>query len=433
MPYGPTLGLLDYMRSLIAPRPRLTLGQVSGHRPLMPAENIQAMQAAQSPQRIGPFNDPRSISGQLGDVGHTIMQLTGAQPFGLENPADYQTQDFAKLGPVPEGMARFQTMPRPSTQQGMAIPFTAKTGQELHELINARNVLHHSSDLMAGEMILRDQKILPRGNQGGRIGEPTIAQKEVGFQNRAVSLSRAMRVADPITFEVDPRYVIKPKPVQGLSQERKQLGQFEFETATEHPIPIDGVKVILINRPRADTMYGTEESAARIARIRALAKEQNIPVIEGTEKELLQRRLIGSYSSREKTSMQPSPEDEYGKLTTDQLRKTYFKNPQTFYRLHWQDAPPFNAENASTAPWGEDVVERLRGYSAVKSPEELMAYFKSRGGLPDDTSGHAMIFRGFEVGIGPDGEPLVIPKTFPRPRRLTISEFEKAVKNSPKR
>ncbi len=58
-------------------------------------------------QKIGPFNDPNSISGQLADTGHAILNAAGIQPFGPEDPNEYQTLDAKKIGIT--GAPRFQT------------------------------------------------------------------------------------------------------------------------------------------------------------------------------------------------------------------------------------------------------------------------------------------------------------------------------------
>ncbi len=78
---------------------------------MMPAHRLAAVLAAQlaagkfgklagdkpaAPQKLGPFNDPNSVLGQLGDTGHALLRAAGLQPFGAEDPAAYETVD---LGP----------------------------------------------------------------------------------------------------------------------------------------------------------------------------------------------------------------------------------------------------------------------------------------------------------------------------------------------
>lgn len=81
-----------------------------------------------------------------------------------------------------------------------------------------------------------------------------------------------------------------------------------------------------------------------------------------------------------------------------------------YWRVHWSDLPPFNADNAWTRPWGQHGdVKAVRGYSATKSAEELVRYFKAHGSdVGDDDP--IVLFDGYEVGVGPDLEPLVVPK-----------------------
>ena len=69
---------------------------------------------------------------------------------------------------------------------------------------------------------------------------------------------------------------------------------------------------------------------------------------------------------------------------------------------------PFSAENAWSRPWGEDG-ESVRGYSATTSPSNLVRYFQIHGGgLSDEAP--IVAFEGAIVGVGPDNEPLAIPK-----------------------
>lgn len=71
---------------------------------------------------------------------------------------------------------------------------------------------------------------------------------------------------------------------------------------------------------------------------------------------------------------------------------------------------------------GTGKAKRLRGYSCFKSPEALSNYFFLRGGMSDNAT--VVIFTGEQVGVGPDGEPLVVPKTFPRPRFITWGQMQ---------
>src|SRR6266571_5433176 len=60
-------------------------------------------------QKIGPFNDPNSIIGQLGDIGHSALKALGVQPFGAEDPNQYQTADLSKISKDYKG-PRFKTV-----------------------------------------------------------------------------------------------------------------------------------------------------------------------------------------------------------------------------------------------------------------------------------------------------------------------------------
>ena len=116
---------------------------------------------------------------------------------------------------------------------------------------------------------------------------------------------------------------------------------------------------------------------------------------------------------------------------------------ETFYRLHTNpQAPAFNADNAYSGLWGstwsEDGTQtechdcngqgRLfdddpdcgtcdgtgwedasEGYSSCASAEELLDYFGQHS--PADDADPVVVFEGAQVGIGFDGEPLVIPAT----------------------
>ena len=128
-----------------------------------------------------------------------------------------------------------------------------------------------------------------------------------------------------------------------------------------------------------------------------------------------------------------------------------------FWRVHWKDCPGFSPENASSAPWGlEEVtcdgcrgsgyiarngremecpwcegtgvkpVERLLGYSCCSSRQELIDYFRFRCEPSDDTP--VVIFAGEAVGLGDDMEPLVVPKTNPRPRWTTWGKLKRTAK-----
>lgn len=111
-----------------------------------------------------------------------------------------------------------------------------------------------------------------------------------------------------------------------------------------------------------------------------------------------------------------------------------------FYRAHRAGSPPFTADNAWSAPWGETFSadgsryecrtcdgtgvaygERCdagcthgwfdadRGYSACNCAADLITYLDARGlPAPDDP---VVVFTGTRVGTGTDGEPLVVPTT----------------------
>lgn len=143
-----------------------------------------------------------------------------------------------------------------------------------------------------------------------------------------------------------------------------------------------------------------------------------------------------------------------------------------FFRFHQADAPAFSADNAWSAPWGmifnedgsqyqclacdgtgttadpepcgtcdmegchrcddgwhttcrdcdEGWVDCDRGYSSVRSAEELADYFQEHAkGAPADDHGHVVVFEGEHVGDGCDGEPLAVPTRIVE--RLTWSAF----------
>ena len=135
-----------------------------------------------------------------------------------------------------------------------------------------------------------------------------------------------------------------------------------------------------------------------------------------------------------------------------------------YYRVHWSDCPEFCAANAQSLPWGErdGVVcgrcdgagyvtrrdgseaecsgcggagfvapEPEPGYSCCQSAEDLVRYF--RGRIEPDDDEPVVIFAGDIVGVGPDGEPLVIPAALPRPRWTTYGAVRRAVERRAQR
>lgn len=89
-----------------------------------------------------------------------------------------------------------------------------------------------------------------------------------------------------------------------------------------------------------------------------------------------------------------------------------------FFRFHW-NGKAFCRNNAWSRPWGEDPSDNDdRGYSCTRTASELVEYFDSRGGFD---GGRVVVFAGYCVGNGPDGEPLAIPV-----RHATITEEELA-------
>lgn len=110
-----------------------------------------------------------------------------------------------------------------------------------------------------------------------------------------------------------------------------------------------------------------------------------------------------------------------------------------FFRWHQDvDAPCFCAHHAWSAPWGSEFsadgttyrcpacdegwVDCDRGYSSVRSAEELADYFQEHAkGAPADDHGHVVVFEGEHVGDGCDGEPLAVPTRIVE--RLTWSAF----------
>lgn len=111
---------------------------------------------------------------------------------------------------------------------------------------------------------------------------------------------------------------------------------------------------------------------------------------------------------------------------------------ETFYRVHWSDAPEFNADNAWSALWGttrsedgsqtecltcdgtgeldderctncggEGWDDCVRGYSCCWNPESLVAYFNRPGMQPNGEN--VIVFEGYQTGTGFDGEPCAVP------------------------
>jgi len=115
---------------------------------------------------------------------------------------------------------------------------------------------------------------------------------------------------------------------------------------------------------------------------------------------------------------------------------------ETFYRVHWADAPAFSPENAWSALWGsvrsndgtqtechdcagtgrEGAAEygdpcttcdgtgwedALEGYSCCDTATDLVEYMRQHGVMADDD--RVIIFEGRRVGTGFDGEPLAVP------------------------
>jgi len=118
---------------------------------------------------------------------------------------------------------------------------------------------------------------------------------------------------------------------------------------------------------------------------------------------------------------QEHPRDEHGKFGEGEtstphgktlkawVGKSGAKMPtQLYYRVHHDDLPKFSANAAYSRPWGEHgTAKDNRGYSALKSAEELHHYFEQRGGVP--ANARVVAFEGKEVGVGEDNESLVIP------------------------
>ena len=69
--------------------------------------------------------------------------------------------------------------------------------------------------------------------------------------------------------------------------------------------------------------------------------------------------------------------------------------------------------------------KRESGYSCCESPEALVSYFNARGGAA--ANARVVVFAGDVAGIGPDNEPLVIPRSQPRPRWIDYKCVEAIV------
>ncbi len=101
------------------------------------------------------------------------------------------------------------------------------------------------------------------------------------------------------------------------------------------------------------------------------------------------------------------------------------ENGKIYFRVHWSTCKRFSEKNAYSAPWGsDDDVELLRGYSCTEGARELVQYFDAHCGVPSDET--VYIFRGMAVGVGPDGEDLVVPRetlaTMPWSEFLKLAE-----------
>lgn len=108
---------------------------------------------------------------------------------------------------------------------------------------------------------------------------------------------------------------------------------------------------------------------------------------------------------------------------------------ETFFRVHWADAPDFSPENARSALWGstrsEDGTKTectscipgdregckvcggtgwedcMKGYSCCWSAEDLVEYMAEHG-APGEHD-RVIVFEGVHTGTGFDGEPLAVP------------------------
>ena len=97
-----------------------------------------------------------------------------------------------------------------------------------------------------------------------------------------------------------------------------------------------------------------------------------------------------------------------------------------FWRVHPDDRP-FSREDASSQLWNERDTPRSRGYSAMRSPEELVAYFNPQERERIQYTAHVLSFRGEVVGKGPDSEPLVVPHSDDPDERMEWSDMEDRV------
>jgi hypothetical protein len=110
---------------------------------------------------------------------------------------------------------------------------------------------------------------------------------------------------------------------------------------------------------------------------------------------------------------------------------------ETFYRVHWSDAPEFNADNAWSALWGAERsedgsqskchacdgdgeydgepcddcdgdgwVDCVRGYSCCWDAESLIDYFTDHG---EPNGEQVIVFEGRHTANGFDGEPCAVP------------------------
>jgi hypothetical protein len=87
-----------------------------------------------TPQQLGPFNDPNSILGQLGDSGHAMLRAASIQPFGPEDPSGYHTTD---TGSTPGSLLAAMGAPRYSTDMNQSAQMPGLPGSPASALEKA--------------------------------------------------------------------------------------------------------------------------------------------------------------------------------------------------------------------------------------------------------------------------------------------------------
>ncbi len=161
---------------------------------------------------------------------------------------------------------------------------------ELHEAINARDVLYHSTPMRNAEAILTT----------GELTQRTFGEAPNFYTG--VSTSRYPQGKDSfendVIFEIDPKG-LSTKPLAAAEYTDKAKGLTESETLIQSPVSSKVFNRILIDktaieRLRKDTSNPySKEDLGVYERTKKLAKEQNIPILELTPEQMRTLRVSG--------------------------------------------------------------------------------------------------------------------------------------------